>query len=94
MNKMTAYQIKEAAEAVTTVASLDNTIDHILSCRVETLRKYGGDVRNSIGRNILCQFVDDELGSIVSSAIVDSLKARRRKIVEANTFVEFPAEPD
>ena len=93
MAKMTALEINEYARSVQNVDSLDKTICNLLSRKDDAVPVYGHAARDAIGRNILTQFNDYELGNIILDAIIEALLARRRSIVGQNDMIEFPSEP-
>ncbi len=88
------HQIKAAARAVDDVKSIDDTIKRMGEAIDCNAPEYGEALRKAIGRNLLSQFKDSDLGEIAFCGVVNALLRRRSGIVEAHgEVVQFPEPP-
>ena len=86
--------IEQVSAAVRTVKDIDHAIKALAGMNLTKRSELGDEVRSKIGRNVFSQFSNDQVGTIVSSALQAALIQRREVLVnDYKEIVNMPSPP-
>ncbi len=94
MEKLRIKDIEGAAQAVSRIKSIDDTIERLGRQNEINAAHHGEAIRRTFGQNILTQLRDEDIGKVAFCAIINALLLLREDEMENyGELVEFPPPP-